>query len=98
MSIEALDRARKNLEAFHTAIENPVAAQDKIREKLVKEYLKTEYGKGKQCDSIEEYRRQFPVVKYNDLEPWFERVRTEESNVFLSEDPITWIMTRGTTG
>ncbi len=98
MSIEALERARKNLEAYHSAIEDPATAQDKIRETLVKDYLKTEYGEGKECDSISEYRKQFPVVMYKELEPWFERVRTETPSVFLPEDPITWVMTRGTTG
>ena len=87
MYIEALERARRNLEAFHTAIEDPVFAQDMIQGKLVEDYLETDYGEGKECGSLEEYRKQFPIVSYPDLEPWFERVRNENYKRFLSEEP-----------
>jgi len=98
MAVEGLERARRNLEVFHVAIEDPVSAQEKILQILVEDYSKSEYGEGKHVTTIEEYREMYPVVNYHDLEPWFERVRTEGYGVFLSEDPITWVMTRGTTG
>lgn len=98
MGMEGLERARRNLEAFHVAIEDPATAQVKLLQLLVDDYSKTEYGEGKQATTIEEYREQYPIVNYSELEPWFERVRKEGHGVFLSENPITWVMTRGTTG
>ncbi len=98
MGMEALERARRNLEAYHAAIADPLSAQDGLLDTLVAGYRKTEYGEEKEASSIEEYRENYPLVNYSTLEPWFERVRKEGYGVFLSEEPITWVMTRGTTG
>lgn len=98
MGIEGLERARINIEAFHTAIKDPATAQVTLLEELIHDYAKSEYGKGKHANTMYEYRKQYPVVQYPDLEPWFGRVRKEGYGVFLSEEPITWVMTRGTTG
>ena len=48
--------------------------------------------------SIGEYRKSFPAVTFADIEPLFESVRNKGYSVFLDEEPITWVMTRGTTG
>jgi hypothetical protein len=98
MGMEGPERARRTLEAFPLAIKDPASAQETLLPQLVDDYSKTEYGEGKHATSIEEYREQYPIVNYRDLEPWFGRVRSEEYGVFLSEAPITWVMTRGTTG
>ena len=79
MGMEGLERARRNLEAFHVAIEAPVSAQESLLQLLVSDYTKTEYGEGKHATTIEEYREQYPTVNYHYLEPWFERVRKEKN-------------------
>ena len=101
MFADALHRAQRNLEEYETAINNPVEAQNKLLETLLRDYAETGYGE-KQCLesglSLEEYRKQAPIVTYSDLTPVFEEIRRNDYHVFLKEEPITWVMTRGTTG
>lgn len=98
MAVEGLERARRNLEAFHAAVGDPASAQIELLPRLVEGYSKTRYGENKTGGTIEEYRENYSIVNYKTLEPWFERVRAEGNDVFLEEEPITWVMTRGTTG
>ena len=49
-------------------------------------------------ESIEDYRRAFPVVTYEDCKPLIQRVMAGETGLLLSEEPIGWAITRGTTG
>jgi hypothetical protein len=96
-----INRITMNLEAWKDSLRDPATAQTKVFTSLLEGYAKTTYGKEHSAStiaSIKEYQKKFPVVKYVDLEPWFERVREESYQVFLDEEPITWVMTRGTTG
>jgi hypothetical protein len=98
---DPIGRINRNLEAWEEGLRDPAAAQGKVLQTLLEGYSKTEYGRihgAIDISMIEEYRRQFPSVTYADLKPWFERVRNEGHAVFLDEEPITWVMTRGTTG
>ncbi len=98
---DPIGRINRNLDAWEAGLKDPKAAQEKVLHDLLEGYSKTEYGRSHgvaEISTIEEYRRRFPSVTYADLEPWFERVRTEGHGVFLDEEPITWVMTRGTTG
>jgi hypothetical protein len=49
-------------------------------------------------ESIEDYRQAFPVVTYEDYKPLIQRVMAGETKLLLSEEPIGWAITRGTTG
>lgn len=96
-----MGRITRNLEAWDAGLRDPADAQVKVLGTLLQGYAKTAYGRDHGADSItsiEEYRARFPAVRYADLEPWFERVRSEGHGVFLDEEPMTWVMTRGTTG
>jgi hypothetical protein len=98
---DPLGRITRNLEAWESGLRDPADAQVKVLGTLLQGYAKTAYGRDHGADSIssiEEYRTRFPVVRYADLAPWFERVRNEGHSIFLEEEPITWVMTRGTTG
>jgi hypothetical protein len=101
MSEDPFARINRNLGSWYESINDPSSAQELVLNKLVNFYEKTDYGKAYFADSInslEKYRHNFPIVKYSDLEPWFLKVRDEHYTVFLSEEPITWVLTRGTTG
>ncbi len=94
-------RIKRNLDAWEESLEDPTKAQERVLRGLLEGYAKTDYGLDQSAEtisSIEEYRAKFPIVGYADLEPWFERVRSLGHQVFLDEEPITWVMTRGTTG
>ena len=101
MFTEALERAQRNLKEFETAIKEPILAQRGLLEILLGNYEKTRYGQSldlSQDTSMEEYRERVPVIKYQDLAPYLEQIRSGDYSVLLSEAPITWVMTRGTTG
>ena len=101
MSEDPLTRIKTNLDAWEEGIRDPAKAQQAVMLRLLKGYEKTDYGSSKNASGIktlEDYRRSFPAVVYADLEPLFRRVREEHHSVFLDEDPLTWVMTRGTTG
>lgn len=98
---DPIGRIKRNLDAWEEGLANPAAVQERVLLSLLKGYAKSEYGRvhsAQKVSSITEYREMFPAVSYSDLKPWFERVRTESYGVFLAEEPITWVMTRGTTG
>ena len=86
---EALRRVERNLGDMRRGLENPAAAQETLRESLMDDYSETGYG---------QLHEDFPVASYSDFEPWIERVRDGDSAALLAEEPITWAMTRGTTG
>jgi len=88
---EALRRIADNLEAMHRSLDDPARAQAELKESLQRDFLSTEYGEGFEWGS-------FPVATYGDLEPWLTRVREGDHGAILTEKPITWVMTRGTTG
>jgi hypothetical protein len=46
---------------------------------------------------FEAYRRAFPAVTYDGLQPWIDRVIGGEVEALLPEPPVAWAMTRGTT-
>jgi hypothetical protein len=46
---------------------------------------------------FEAYRRAFPVVTYDQIRPWIDRVAAGEVDALLPEAPVAWAMTRGTT-
>ena len=87
----ALRRVAENLEAMRTGLADPSAAQSSLKESLRKDYRSTEYGGDFEWSSA-------PAASYSDLEPWLERVRQGDYGALLPEAPITWVMTRGTTG
>jgi len=98
---DPIGRIKRNLAEWEEGLRDPPTFQGRVLERLTAGYAKTGYGASngaKEVSGIEEYRYKFPVVRYVDLEPWFERVRVEGYAAFLDEEPITWVMTRGTTG
>jgi hypothetical protein len=98
---DPLARITKTLSDWNSSLNDPSSSQRSLLMRLLEGYTKTEYGEthsATSVESIEEYRRSFPVVRYDEVEPWFMRVRDEGHRVFLPEEPLTWVMTRGTTG
>jgi len=98
---DALERAQKNLEEYESAIEAPEKTQRNLLHKLLEDYNETCYGARYGLEpslSLEEYRKKAPVITYHNLRPLFEEIRHGDYSVLLKEEPITWVMTRGTTG
>ena len=60
------------LEPWQAAVTDPVKAQERVLHHLLKGYAKTDYGiehGALNIDTLEDYRRAFPVATYADYEP-----------------------------
>jgi hypothetical protein len=99
---QALAEALKaSLQPWHDAVDNPVKAQSEVLKRLLGIYARTEYGAQHavaQVQTINDYRRTFPVATHDDYKPLIQRVMTGEERLLLNEPVIGWAITRGTTG
>jgi hypothetical protein len=99
---QALAEALKaSLQPWHDAVDNPVKAQSEVLKRLLGIYARTEYGAqhaAAQVQTIDDYRRTFPVATHDDYKPLIQRVMTGEERLLLNEPVIGWAITRGTTG
>jgi hypothetical protein len=94
------DRLRAFLEPWHQATADPGQAQQQVLHRLLAIYAQTTYGHehgAGQIDSVDDYRRAFPIATHEDYKPLVERVMAGEIDLLLSEEPIGWAITRGTT-
>lgn len=99
-SEKAAELLRTYLQPWYTAVEDPEEAQQKVLKSLLETYAKTDYGaqhSAAQIETIKDYRRTFPVVTYEDYRPIIQRVMAGDVKVLLTEEPIGWAITRGTT-
>jgi hypothetical protein len=97
---QAAARLQAFLQPWHESVADPKAAQEKIMGVLLGYYAQTDYGKehgASEIKSTEDFRRAFPVVTYEDYKPLIKRVMAGEESLLLSEPPIGWAITRGTT-
>jgi len=86
---------------WHEALKNPAEAQQKVLEKLLEGYAKTDYGKNHSAHEVKDaatFRANFPKINYAGLRPYLEEVKAGNHSVILSEPPLCWVMTRGSTG
>ncbi len=88
------------LQPWHEAVGDPGGTQQQVLRHLLKGYAQTDYGaqhSAAQIETIEDYRRAFPVANYEDYKPLIQRVMAGEVSLLLYEQPIGWAITRGTT-
>lgn len=89
------------LQPWQAAIADPLKAQEQVLHRLVQMYAPTQYGQehgAANIGSIGDYRRAFPVRTYQEYKPLIDRVMAGEAQLLLSEEPVGWAITRGTTG
>jgi hypothetical protein len=88
------------LSPWKVSLENPEQAQIQVLEKLIQDYSRTGYGRSRgvhQVDNISDYRRIFPASTYEDFKPHLDSVIAGDIGQLLSEEPVGWAITRGTT-
>jgi hypothetical protein len=88
------------LTPWHDAVTDPARAQQEVLDRLLKDYAQTEYGAQRgaaQVETLQDYRRAFPVATYEDYRPLIEQVMAGEVSLLLTEEPVGWAITRGTT-
>jgi hypothetical protein len=89
------------IQPWYDSIENPQKAQEKILVDLVAKYGSTEYGvnhNASQVSGIADYQANFPIINYSGLIQYLQQIKERSFKSFLSEPPVTWVMTRGSTG
>ena len=85
------------LRPWHEAVRDPARAQQEVLHRLLKIYARTDYGVqhgAAHVETIEDYRRAFPVATYEDYQPLIQRVMAGEISLLLSEEPVGWAITR----
>jgi len=88
------------LQPWHEAVGDPAAAQRQVIERLLPIYAQTDYGRqhgAENVKTLEDYRRAFPIATHEDYKPLIQRVMAGEVSLLLTEDPVGWAITRGTT-
>jgi hypothetical protein len=88
------------LQPWHDAVAEPAKAQEEVLQRLLRCYAQTGYGTehaAARVRTLEDYRRAFPVVTYEDYKPLIQRVMAGEVRLMLDEEPVGWAITRGTT-
>jgi hypothetical protein len=96
------------VDLWHKGLQDPAQTQAQTLEWLLEGYAQTGYGRqfdasrllGLDSDParlFNAYRRAFPVVTYEEITPWIDRVMAGEVEALLPEPPVAWAMTRGTT-
>lgn len=89
------------LQPWNDAAQNPQKAQEEVLHRILLDYARTDYGRqhGAQAiDSIDDYRKAYPIITYDQIKPTIDRVMAGEIELLLCEEPVGWAITRGTTG
>ena len=79
---------------------NPIKTQEKVFQNLISEAKNTAFGKDHQFASIsnyEDFKSRVPVVEYEALRPYVERVIAGENDVLWKGRPLYFAKTSGTT-
>ncbi len=78
----------------------PVITQEKVFQKLISNATNTAFGQDHHFDKIKTYndfKKQVPVLDYEDLRPYIDRIKNGEENVLWKGKPIYFAKTSGTT-
>jgi hypothetical protein len=88
------------LQPWFDAVDHPARSQEEVLHRLLQAYAQTEYGRehgSADVETLEDYRRAFPVTTYEEYRPLIERVMAGEVELLLHEEPVGWAITRGST-
>ena len=80
--------------------QNPIQTQERVFQNLISEAKNTAFGKDHQFASIsnyEDFKNKVPVVEYEALRPYVERVIAGENDVLWKGRPLYFAKTSGTT-
>jgi hypothetical protein len=86
---------------WHESLKNPAEAQQKTLQTLLSSYAKTDYGKKHSACTIKDgstFRSTFPTLNFQGLRLLLKEVKAGNYSAILSEPPLCWVMTRGSTG
>jgi len=94
-------RIRRQLAHFEALTRRPRVAQDALLRRILTQQARTDFGREHGftlVSSREDFRRQVPIQRYEDLEPYIARCRRGELKALLAEPRVhMFAMTSGTT-
>ncbi|MCP4121298.1 MAG: GH3 auxin-responsive promoter family protein [Bacteroidetes bacterium] len=85
---------------YEKAVRNPLAYQQKVFEKLLRNGSKTLFGQDHGLDEVrtyEDFKKQVPVRDYEALKPYVEKIKSGEPDVLWPGKPKYFAKTSGTT-
>ena len=103
MSIKAIAAklfAKKIVRKTQEWAQNPIATQEAVFKKLIKEAQSTQFGKDhyfEQIQSHADFVQNVPIRDYEGLKPYVDRVVNGEENVLWKGKPLYFAKTSGTT-
>ena len=86
---------------WYESLKNPQESQEKVLSELVEKYAHTRYGEShhvSQVGTIADFRANFPLMHYRELDSYLAEIQKGNYAAFLPEPLICWVMTRGSTG
>lgn len=92
---------RKPAIKFERATKKPTESQMETLLSIMRKNRGTEYGKRYGFDSImtiSDYQKQVPIVKYEDIRDYIDKIVEGKKNVLTAEHPVMFAQTSGTTG
>ena len=75
---------RSQLDPWHTAIGNPSLAQEEVLHRVLKDFVRTDYGhqhRASNIGNLADYRQAFPIITYETIKPVIERVMAGQVRV-----------------
>lgn len=98
---QMLTLLQAQVQPWHDAVADPARAQDAVLHRYLQIYAATAYGQqhgAQHIGSLDDFRRAFPIMTYEDYKPLIDRVMAGDVGLLLTEPPVGWAITRGTTG
>ncbi|MEZ4483270.1 MAG: GH3 auxin-responsive promoter family protein [Syntrophotaleaceae bacterium] len=92
---------RRSGKRFEQATKDPVATQQQLLQKIISQNRDTVYGRAYKfaaIQTLEDFRQNVPVVGYEAISHYIDRVTLGETNVLTAEAPLLFAQTSGTTG
>lgn len=92
---------RASARRFDKATRDPGGTQKRLLMDLMRRNAGTEYGQRygfSSVKTVQDYRRQVPLITYESIKGDMTRVTQGARNVFTAEDPVMFAQTSGTTG
>ena len=92
--------AKRHKKAILKWVENPIKSQNKILKKLITSAEKTIFGREhsfKAISSYSSFKKNVPVVDYEDIKPYINKIIQGEADVLWPGTPKYFAVTSGTT-
>lgn len=92
---------RRSGKRFEQATKDPVATQQQLLRQIISQNRDTEYGRAYKfatIQTLDDFRQNVPVVGYEAISHYIDRVTQGETNVLTAEAPLLFAQTSGTTG